>query len=68
MTISTTAQELQELADELGIDLPYSPEEIAELESLGLVVDLETGEILTVDPDEPIELQPNTPERAGDWN
>lgn len=65
---STAVQELEELAEELGIELPYSAEEIAAMEELGLVVDLETGEITEIDPDAPIEVVPNTPEAAGDWN
>lgn len=44
-------------------------QEIANLESRGFVVDLETCQILEdVDPDAPIELFPSTPETAGGWN
>lgn len=44
-------------------------QEIANLEAGGHVVDLVTGQILEdVDPDAPIQLQPNTVENAGDWN
>lgn len=67
-TTSTAVQELEELAEELGIELPYPAEEIAAMEELGLVVDLETGEITGIDPDEPISVVPATPETAGDWN
>lgn len=44
-------------------------QEIANLEANGHVVDLVTGQILEdIDPDQPIKLQPNTPENGGDWN
>lgn len=44
-------------------------QEIANLESQGFVVDLETCQILEdVDVDAPIQLQPDTPETAGEWN
>lgn len=67
-TTTDRIEELEQFAADEGIELPMSAEEIAELEELGFVVDLADGTITEIDPDQPIELQPNTPERAGDWN
>lgn len=67
--IDTRVEELEAWAAAEGIDLPIPAADIIALEDEGLVVDLETGQILEdVDPDEPVDLQPNTPSNAGDWN
>ncbi len=67
--IDTRVEELEAWAEAEGIDLPLPADEIIALEDEGFVVDLETGQILEdVDPDAPVDLQPNTPSNAGDWN
>lgn len=42
-------EELLTWQQETGQPLPYSPEEIADMEAQGIVVDLETGELLTLE-------------------
>ncbi len=75
-SVTFAAFSILELFLEQGLHLDLSDADrcalatqIAELEANGHVVDLVTCQILEdVDPDAPINLQPNTSERAGDWN
>lgn len=50
-------QELTDLAQQEGVRLPYSPSFIADMEALGYVVDLLTGELIWNEADRPQPLR-----------
>lgn len=46
MPYESTLQSLLEWVEETGCSLPFPPEEIAQYEALGCIVDLQTGAVL----------------------
>ena len=57
-TLAERLAEINEFALLEGLKLPMPAEEIVNLEDLGLVVDLRTGQILEdIDPDAPIDYE-----------
>ena len=60
------SQAVEELMQEFGLS-QEDAETMAATEELGVVFD-ETGTIIDVDPDEPIDLVPSTEQTAAGWN